>query len=93
MVSMEQDADTAEAAVVDHYFLSSTENIFVPVCLRTSGRLFCDAPSVFSRGHNTSTVVTATRSQMHTNFDTKNTHYETVNKKKDKWIFKRGYIS
>jgi len=25
---------------------------------------------------------------MHTNFDTKNTHYETVNKKKDKWIFK-----
>jgi len=31
---MEQAADTAEAAAVDHYFLSSTENILVPVYLR-----------------------------------------------------------
>ena len=37
--SMEQAADTAEAAAVDHYFSSSTENIRVPVCLRTSERL------------------------------------------------------
>ena len=36
--SMEQAADRAEAAAVDHYF-SSTENISVPVCLRTPGRL------------------------------------------------------
>ena len=31
--SMEHAADTAEAAAVDRYFSSSTENIFVPVCL------------------------------------------------------------
>jgi len=30
-------ADTAEAAAVDHYFSSSTENVFVPVCLWTPG--------------------------------------------------------
>jgi len=33
--SMEQAADTAEAAAVDQYFSSPTENISVPVCLRT----------------------------------------------------------
>jgi len=32
---MEHAADTAEAAAVDHYFSSATENISVPVCLRT----------------------------------------------------------
>jgi len=37
--SMEQAADGAEATAVDHYFSSSTENIFVRVCLWTSGRL------------------------------------------------------
>jgi len=35
--SMEHAADTAEAAAVDHYVSSSTENIFVPVCKRTPG--------------------------------------------------------
>ena len=35
--SMEHAADTAEAAAVDHYFSSSTENILVPVCLRIYG--------------------------------------------------------
>jgi len=30
---MEHAADSAEAAAVDRYFSSSTENIFVPVCL------------------------------------------------------------
>ena len=35
--SMEQTVDRAEAAAVDHYFLSSTENISVPVWLRTPG--------------------------------------------------------
>jgi len=39
IASMEQAADTAEAAAVDHYFLSPTENISVPVCLQTLGRL------------------------------------------------------
>ena len=28
-------ADRAEAAAVDQYFLSPTEKIFVPICLRT----------------------------------------------------------
>jgi len=37
--SMKQPADTAEAAAVDHYFSSSAENISVPACLWTSGRL------------------------------------------------------
>jgi len=36
---MEHAADTAEAAAVDHYFTSPTENISVPVCLWTPGRL------------------------------------------------------
>jgi len=36
-MSMEQAADRAEAAVVDHYFSSPTENISVPVCLWISG--------------------------------------------------------
>jgi len=36
-VSTPPAADTAEAAVVDHYFSSSTENISVPVYLRTPG--------------------------------------------------------
>ena len=35
--SMEHAADTAEAAAVDHNFSSSTENVFVPVCLWTPG--------------------------------------------------------
>ena len=35
--SMEQAADRTEAAAVDHYFSSTTENISVPVCLRTPG--------------------------------------------------------
>ena len=35
--SMEQAADTAEAAAVDHYFSSSTENVSVSVCLWTPG--------------------------------------------------------
>jgi len=35
---MEHAADTAEAAVVDHYFSSSTENIFVPVYLPDTGK-------------------------------------------------------
>jgi len=38
IASMEQAADTAEAAAVDHYFLSPTENISVPVCLHTTFR-------------------------------------------------------
>ena len=48
--SMEHAADTAEAAAVDHYFSSSTENISIPVSVY--GRrdiawwLFGDAPSV-----------------------------------------------
>ena len=29
---MEHAADTAEAAAVDHYFSSSTVNVFAPVC-------------------------------------------------------------
>jgi len=37
--SMELAADRAEAAAVDHYYSSSTENIFAPICLRTSERL------------------------------------------------------
>ena len=32
---MEHAADTAEAAAVDRYFPSPTENVFVPVYLRT----------------------------------------------------------
>ena len=35
---MEQAANRAIPAAVDHYFSSSTEHIFVPVCLRTPGR-------------------------------------------------------
>ena len=37
--SMEQAADRAEVTAVDHYFSSSTENIFVPICPRTPERL------------------------------------------------------
>ena len=37
--SMEQAADRAETAAVDHYLLSPAENIFVPVCLWTSGNI------------------------------------------------------
>ena len=37
--SMEHAADGAEAAAIDHYVSSSTENIFVPVCQRTPERL------------------------------------------------------
>jgi len=33
IASMEHAADTAEAAAVDHYFPSSTENIFIPLCV------------------------------------------------------------
>jgi len=36
-MSMEQAANTAIAAAVDQYFPLSTENISVPVCLRTLG--------------------------------------------------------
>ena len=39
IASMEHAADTAQAAAVDHYFLSPTENVFVPVWLRTPERL------------------------------------------------------
>ena len=35
--SMEQAADTSEAAAVDRYFSSSTENVAVSVCLWTPG--------------------------------------------------------
>jgi len=34
---MEHAADTAEAAAVDHYFPSPTENIFIPLCIQTLG--------------------------------------------------------
>jgi len=37
---MEQAADIAEAAAVNHYFSSSTENISVPVCLYISVSAF-----------------------------------------------------
>ena len=36
---MEQAADRAVAAAVDHLFSLSVENIFVPVCVRTLGKL------------------------------------------------------
>jgi len=55
---MEHAADTAEAAAVDHYFSSSTDNIFVPVFLRTPGRLMIvlRCASVFTRGRNNDSV-------------------------------------
>ena len=60
--SMEQAADTAEAAAVDRYFSSSTDNIFSSSLPKeyngeTDWSLFCNAPSVckyrsYSYGYN-----------------------------------------
>jgi len=58
---MEQAADRTEAAAVDQYFSSSTENIFVSVCLTDSGKqtdgCFVMRLRSSSRGRNTNIAV------------------------------------
>jgi len=66
--SIEQAAKRIEAAAVDQYFSSPTENISIPVCIRTLANkltIFGDVLSMSQLGNNIHNSVTVTVKSTH----------------------------